>query len=69
LLPGTCRGQPSVYRRCTGQVLGIEIKKSCVGGVGGGVHSFVVKGEVPVHAIKAYGGVEVKPHAFVTSLD
>ena len=35
----------------------------------GMVHSFVVKGEVPVHAMKAYVGVEVKHHAFVTSLD
>ena len=33
------------------------------------VHSFVVKGEVPVHAMKAYVGVEVKHHAFVPSLD
>lgn len=68
LLRVTCRGQPSVCRQCTGQVLGIEIKKVVRKGCGG-VHSSVVKGEVRVHAIKAYVGVEVKPHAFVTWLD
>jgi hypothetical protein len=39
------------------------------GGGGGGGSLIRSKSEVPVHAIKANGLLEVKPHAFVTSLD
>jgi len=68
LLRVTCGGQPSVCRLCTVQVLGSEIKNvGRILGMGGPL--IRSKGWSPVHAIKAFGGVEVKPHPCITLLD